>query len=774
MSPLWSIATTNGAPYTYINTDSSQRGLAYNPTTEHIYVVSGGAAARQVYILDAFTGAHIGQLDVTGITGGGGANLNLIDVAEDGSIYVCNLATSVNTFRLYRYTNETSAPLLVYLGDPGYADTNAAVSNSKRFGDNFSVRGNGTNVQVLVNSRGGRVSSLLFPSDADLTNFVAQTILTDAANGDIGLGAAFGPGHTYWGKASARNLRRLTISNPASLYDTNIALVAVTAINSNIVPATTTAIGTLANSNLLALVDTSGHTLRLYDTTTGVIQQDSKAFQLPATANGNGTGTAEFGTKTGTNYVWGLDSNNGLAAYAIVSVSAPVIGSSPANLTILDGGYGTLSVVANGSAPLTYRWFQANTNTLTTNLVATITGNGNLNFTNVTPASAGLYSVIVSNSSGTATSAVAVLIIGASTRSDVAAKLWQLPAGSRAYLTSDNNQRGIAYHAMSNQVLVVNRSGGLSVRLLNADTGADAGQLDVSTVVAQPGAEAGFLLNMIGVAADGVIYACNLAAASGGGFTIYRWADADPATVPTIAYGPDNPLFSRTGDAFAVSGAGVNTRLFAATRTNTQVAVFTTGDGSFFSANTVDVTTAPGGFAGLALAAGEGDTFWAKSAGELLRKVFYDIPNGTNEVQAAINGAGGSNIAIDNSNEFAATISSGDTPSNVRLSDIRNPSPNAVLLDQEFFGSDNANANNAGAVAFDIAGGRILALDSNNGILALKYAPRIKQNGNIITWTGPGTLQASANVTGTYTNVTGATSPYPNTAPGSLFFRVLR
>lgn len=218
----------------------------------------------------------------------------------------------------------------------------------------------------------------------------------------------------------------------------------------------------------------------------------------------------------------------------------------------------------------------------------------------------------------------------------------------------------------------------------------------------------------------------------------------------------------------------MNTKLFAATRTNTQVAVFTTGDGTFFSANTVDVTTAPGGFAGLGLAAGEGDTFWAKSAGELLRKVFYDISNGTNEVQAAINGAGGANIAIDNSNEFAATISSGDTPSNLRLSDVRNPAPNAVLVDQEFFGSDNANANNTGAVAFDITGGRIFALDSNNGILALKYAPRVKQNGNIITWTGPGALQASANVADTYTNVTSATSPYTSPGTGALFYRVMR
>ena len=42
-----------------------------------------------------------------------------------------------------------------------------------------------------------------------------------------------------------------------------------------------------------------------------------------------------------------------------------------------------------------------------------------------------------------------------------------------------------------------------------------------------------------------VIYLIAANVSGGGSFTIYRWADADPATVATIAYGPDNPANAR-------------------------------------------------------------------------------------------------------------------------------------------------------------------------------------------------------------------------------------
>jgi len=52
----------------------------------------------------------------------------------------------------------------------------------------------------------------------------------------------------------------------------------------------------------------------------------------------------------------------------------------------------------------------------------------------------------------------------------------------------------------------------------------------------------------------------------------------------------------------------------------------------------------------------------------------------------------------------------------------------------------------------------------------------VRSNANVvISWTGSGTLQAATNLTGPWSNIAGATSPYsatPSTAP-RRFFRVL-
>src|SRR5438309_1171195 len=66
-----------------------------------------------------------------------------------------------------------------------------------------------------------------------------------------------------------------------------------------------------------------------------------------------------------------------------------------------------------------------------------------------------------------------------STRADDFQPLWKLGPGDRPYLTTDNTQRGVAYNPVTGHVLLVNRSGGTSVPILDAQTGADLGTLDV-------------------------------------------------------------------------------------------------------------------------------------------------------------------------------------------------------------------------------------------------------------------------------------------------------
>ncbi|HEY5296526.1 MAG TPA: immunoglobulin domain-containing protein [Verrucomicrobiae bacterium] len=91
-----------------------------------------------------------------------------------------------------------------------------------------------------------------------------------------------------------------------------------------------------------------------------------------------------------------------LTAYA---PSVPVIGADPQNQTISVGNSATFTVVAGGSAPLNYQWY------FNTNAPLPGATNSTLTLANVQATNAGVYSVIVTNSAGPATSANAILTV---------------------------------------------------------------------------------------------------------------------------------------------------------------------------------------------------------------------------------------------------------------------------------------------------------------------------------------------------------------------------
>ncbi len=115
------------------------RSLAYNPHTDHVLVATRFGGAR-VAVLDAEYGYIIGMLDTTDTGFSGGIYpLNHVAVADDGTIYVCNLsvpqASAGDKFRIYRYTDEQAAPELVFDNE----------LDGLRFGDSFAVSGEGEN-----------------------------------------------------------------------------------------------------------------------------------------------------------------------------------------------------------------------------------------------------------------------------------------------------------------------------------------------------------------------------------------------------------------------------------------------------------------------------------------------------------------------------------------------------------------------------------------------------------------------------------------------------
>ena len=89
----------------------------------------------------------------------------------------------------------------------------------------------------------------------------------------------------------------------------------------------------------------------------------------------------------------------------IPGATPPSIVTQPTNLLVHAGDNAAFAVSASGSAPLVYRWY-FNTNSLVNNAT-----NSTLTITNAQISDAGVYSVLISNTYGTASSAYATLSV---------------------------------------------------------------------------------------------------------------------------------------------------------------------------------------------------------------------------------------------------------------------------------------------------------------------------------------------------------------------------
>jgi hypothetical protein len=120
------------------------------------------------------------------------------------------------------------------------------------------------------------------------------------------------------------------------------------------------------------------------------------------------------------------------------------------------------------------------------------------------------------------------------------------------------------------------------------------------------------------------------------------------------------------------------------------VALFTTIDGTNFTAVIIPVAGVPTGFSGLGIAFGDGNTFWSKTTSGNLRKVSFD----TNSLTASVifNSASGSQIpssiagiAVDSVRNILAGIHITDTPRDLQLFQLTGSSDAPVLFHQAFF-----------------------------------------------------------------------------------------
>lgn len=455
--------------------------------------------------------------------------------------------------------------------------------------------------------------------------------------------------------------------------------------------------------------------------------------------------------------------------------SAPVFAFGPGNQTVVRGGRITLRANVKGTSPFTYQWlFNGNEILNATNRTLTLTS--------VQPSASGQYSLRASNGLGTSTSPEGTLTVEDVPYSDVMSPLWSLAPGSRRYLTNDNNTTSIAYNFATGHLLVASRSPSNAVQVLDGDTGAHLHTMSLPL----NGFVGPLAVNRVACADDGSVYVGNITEDGvTNNFRLYKWLGDDPSEVGALVW-EGNPsaspdIHARWGDAMAVQGASGDHEVILSSSTGAYLASIRP-DFTGSPAQLMEVSGLASGTLRIGLAWDDANTVFGKNRGLPLTRVTLD-PNRINATLAQTYPglANMTAIDVDPVNRLLAGVFV-ENPDNLRLFEIRANS--LEPLDTEFFPTDNANANGTGAVAF--APGRVYALDSNNGILAMSLnlaclpdRLTIERDAEIaiISWNRLGQrLQGTAVLgSGVWDEIAGPSQTYATVPSGSgmKFFRLV-
>jgi hypothetical protein len=307
MTLLWSLAPGSRP---YLTTDTTQRGITFNPDTAHLLIVSR-TPTTNVYVLDVDSGADLGQLGLNTVSGGT-FPVNKISASDGGPVFVANLAQNGQDFRIYRWVVEVydDSPVQAYSGNPTGSATN-------RWGDTFDARGAGNDIQLLAGTRNSNVFAIFTTTDGG-DSFTAHPITVAGAGANaFGLGLAFGAGNTVWAKGDGSTPLRhvsfdLGTGTGTILHSYSSAQFASTALPLAVKP----------DQGLLASISIENpDNLRLYTTfnlANPPVLIDQELFPTD-NANDFYAGALDFGG----GYLYALDSNNGLLAMNIGTILQP-------------------------------------------------------------------------------------------------------------------------------------------------------------------------------------------------------------------------------------------------------------------------------------------------------------------------------------------------------------------------------------------------------------------------------------------------------------------
>lgn len=311
MTPLASFGT-NGwlAPGStpYLTTGNTERGLGYNPATGNL-VLASRAGGNNLRVLHGTTGADLGALDATGVTGGT-FPINMVDIAWDGSIYVCNLSGAANAnFKVYRWNSEALnvPPTVAY----------DALTGMARTGDSFAVTGGLFTVPVQFAAAGSANANnscfAVGPVDGSnaSTTYLSIPGTPNGVSNGYRLGLTFVDQDTLIGTQGTTGLLT-SFSGPTATLLASIPLAAAQRAMDYTEIAGTPVLAVMdSNSSVVSIFDISAPaapTLLVAGTTT----------VAPLAPNTNGTGAVQWGQVSGnTATLYAMNSNQGIQAFQV-------------------------------------------------------------------------------------------------------------------------------------------------------------------------------------------------------------------------------------------------------------------------------------------------------------------------------------------------------------------------------------------------------------------------------------------------------------------------
>jgi hypothetical protein len=811
--PLWSVSanglSVNGATYVPTNFITSSGGsgtpnercVAYNAVSNQLLVARGRAPASSGFLdtrifvvnADAGTNGAIYTLKTNGLTAAQNVCLAGLAVSDDGAVYAATVSTSDNSFKIYRWANTDPNTIPITIWGTNSTSTNlypnypynpvADLTGSQifRFGDTLSARGSGMSTEIILDSQNSsKFVSILTPLDSGMTNwnesgYLLQNIQgsygSEAYGTTIGRSIQFGNGNTFYQKryngTAGSPLALMTYSGGGGISPLSVANVSPD-LFTNASVAVNPVLGLAAGLNILAGTGNgaTGSRLELFDLT-----DPSQAVILgaqnmpmgtaaatnntPGTShiqNGNAVGQVIFAVNqtTGTNYIFAIEGNNGIAAFVLSggTVPPPKIIAQPKNLRTLQGSSGSLGVALD--QPATVLWYKGTNSPVFTGS----TGN-NYTINNATQGDSGDYFVIATNANGAVTSTVAHVTIALANDNYTLTKVWGTAPGALPYVTSNGgantpNERAFAYNALSNQLIVVHcpapTANNIVLYVVDALSGASLYTLNTNGLLHEGASEVSGSnpIDLVGAAAsdDGSIYICNQSPNASGGaagdptkmFHLFRWSNSAPSTLPMMVFqgdpsGQPAGINLRWGDVLTARGSGTNTELFLNSQDGTYGAVLKPTDANltnFVSYFFTDVGGA--GSIGRSVQFGPGSTVYEKRKGSSLTYSSYDTnAQAATFIQEVDSSTTLGGVALDTAHTLAIGVdfvgSASATPDAVAVYDITDVNSPMLIKRYNFPVNQNANANVICETI--VSGNRVWSLDANNGMLFLNIIPPV-------------------------------------------------